>query len=226
MPAQKPPEMSGDSDTRGSDHRARPKFQVMTIPDSIRPDTLCPPGWWVQGVTDRVAGVPAPVSLSSVGRSRPTAGVRTGRPRWRPDGTRTHGVIGDSDMSNTCRLRPMKQIPDGTDDRAPGPTGRGQPKMSLRAGAILLPKEATRTATTWQPQTCTATKAPGRPTNINSSFGKARDTSSILCQRSRSRNPHRYLLLLRNFQLVFSNLHRYTRFAIPRHRPCGPLMYP
>jgi hypothetical protein len=45
----------------------------------------------------------------------------------------------------------MKPIPDGIDDRAPGLTGRGQPKMSLRAGAILLPKEATRTATTWQP---------------------------------------------------------------------------
>jgi hypothetical protein len=50
-------------------------------------------------------------------------------------------------MSNTCRLRPMKPIPDGIDDRAPGLTGRDQPKMSLRAGAILLPKEATRIAT-------------------------------------------------------------------------------
>ena len=45
--------------------------------------------------------------------------------------------------------------------------------MSLRAGAILLPKEAIQTATTWQPQTCIATKAPGRPTNNNSSFGQS-----------------------------------------------------
>ena len=140
MPAQKPPDMSGDSDTRGSDHRARPKLQVMTIPDSIRPDILYPPALWAQGVTDRAAGVPAPVSLSSVGRSRANGRCS--------DGMSTPAARRDQDARsarrlgyvNTCRLRLMKPIPNGIDGSVPGLTGRRPAEKGPPGGGHILAK--------------------------------------------------------------------------------------
>ena len=127
---------------------------------------------------------------------------------------------------NTCRLRLMKPFPNGIDGRAPGLTGRrpAENEPAGRGGPYRCQSRPPEPPQPGNPKR--ASQPKHRATRRTIIPDKARDPSSILCQGSRSRNPHRYLLLLRNFQLVFSDLQRYTRSTIPKHRPCGPLMNP
>ena len=118
---------------------------------------------------------------------------------------------------NTCRLRLMKPIPTGIDGRAPGLTGR-RPAENEPAGRgpYRCQRRPSEPPQPGNPKRASQPKHRAARRTIIPHLDKARDTSSILCQGSRSRNPHRYLLLLRNFQPLVHSM-SFTR--------CPPNIY-
>ena len=92
------PGMSGDSDTCATNIEYCPSLDSRRYTThSARANPCHPDG----GVGDPGPAEPEGSALVSLPRLavRGRAGVRTGCPRRRPDGTRNHMVIGDSDMS-------------------------------------------------------------------------------------------------------------------------------
>ena len=165
MPAQNPPDLSGDSDTRGTDHRARPKFQVMTILDSFRPDNLLPPGWWGQGVTDRGAGWIRP-GITLLGQPLAANGRCS-------DGMSTPAARRDQDAQSARRLGYVKHLPLEADeanpgrDRWPRPRANGPPasRKGPPGGGHFLAKGGHPNSHNLAALNLHRNKTPGHPKN-------------------------------------------------------------